>query len=276
MTRYDLHSHSTASDGLLTPAELVVRAAERGVDVLALTDHDEVAGLAEARVAATAAGVVLVPGAELSVSWEGHTIHVVGLQIDPASPGLTEGLDAIRDSRRTRARRMADALAAAGIRGAYEGALKYVTSERLISRTHFARFLVEIGRAGEVKDVFNRFLVHGKPGYVPHAWATLEQAVGWIVAAGGEAVLAHPGRYKVTRSKLRQLLQQFRDAGGVAVEVLSPSHTPAQCTEFATLARTLGLRASVGSDFHGPGESWIDLGGLRELPPGVEPVWQRW
>jgi len=180
MPRYDLHSHSTASDGLLTPTELVARAAGRGVDVLALTDHDEIAGIAEARAAASAAGIVLVAGSEVSVTWEGHTIHVVGLNIDPASRVLVEGLDAIRDSRRTRARRIADSLAAAGIRGAYEGALKYVTSERLISRTHFARFLVETGRAREVKDVFNRFLVRGKPGYVAHAWATLEQAVGWI------------------------------------------------------------------------------------------------
>ena len=276
MPRYDLHSHSTASDGLLTPTELVARAAGRGVDVLALTDHDEVAGIAEAQVAAVEAGVELIPGAELSVTWEGHTVHIVGLNIDPTNPVLTAGLELIRSSRQTRARKMADALAAAGIRGAYEGALKYVTSERLISRTHFARYLVETGRAREVKDVFNRFLVRGKPGYVPHAWATLQQAVGWIVAAGGDAVVAHPGRYKVTRTKLRALLGQFRDAGGTAIEVLSSSHTPAQSADFANLARAMGLRGSCGSDFHAPGESWMDLGSISHLPPGVTPVWESW
>ena len=276
MPRYDLHSHSTASDGLLTPTELVARAAGRRVDVLALTDHDEVAGLAEAESAAAAAGIVLIRGSELSVSWEGQTIHIVGLNIDPAHPVLAAGLELIRSSRASRARKMADALAAAGIRGAYEGALKYVTSERLISRTHFARYLVEIGRAREVKDVFSRYLVRGKPGYVPHAWATLEQAVGWIVASGGDAVLAHPGRYKITRTKLRRLLEQFRDAGGVGIEVLSPSHTPAQCVDFVNLARAMSLRASCGSDFHGPGESWMDLGGLHPLPSGAQPVWQTW
>lgn len=274
--RYDLHSHSTYSDGLLSPAAVVARAASRGVDVLALTDHDEVAGLAEARTAAAHAGITLVNGSELSVSWESHTLHIVALCIDPESPALVQGLENIRSGRTIRARRIASALAEAGIRGAYEGAMQYVTSEGLISRTHFARYLVEAGYVNEVKDVFKRYLTPGKPGYVAHEWATLPQAIGWIHAAGGQAVLAHPGRYKVGLSGLRRLLADFRDAGGDAIEVLSSSHTAAQFAEFATLARVYGLMASGGSDYHGPGESRMDLGDLPPMPAGVIPVWQHW
>ncbi len=276
MPRYDLHSHSTHSDGLLTPTALVVRAAARGVDVLALTDHDELSGLAEARKAAREAGIALVCGCELSVSWEGTTIHVVALGIDPEAPALIEGLAAVRVGRSDRARRIGEALAAAGVDGAYAGAMRHVTSERLISRTHFARFLVEAGHAREMKDVFKRYLVQGKPGYVPHQWATLTQAVSWIRAAGGRAVLAHPGRYKLGTGRMGALLEAFRDEGGDAIEVLSPSHTSAQSVEFASHARRLGLRASCGSDFHGPGEGWLDLGELPDLPAGVVPVWADW
>ncbi len=276
MPRYDLHCHSTYSDGLLAPAAVVARAAARGVDVLALTDHDETSGLAEAAQAALESGITLIRGSELSVSWEGITIHVIALGIDPDNATLADGLATIRSGRVARARRMADALAEAGIGGAYEGAMKYVTSERLISRMHFARFLVETGRVNSVKDVFNRYLVQGKPGYVPHAWATLSQALGWIRAAGGQPVLAHPGRYRVTRTAMRRLLSEFQDAGGAGIEVLSSSHTPAQYAEFATLARVYGLRASSGSDYHGPGESTVDLGDMPDLPAGVVPIWQDW
>jgi predicted metal-dependent phosphoesterase TrpH len=276
MPGYDLHAHSTHSDGLLAPAAVVARAAARGVEVLALTDHDEVSGLVEARAAAAEAGITLVAGSELSVSWDRLTIHIIALGIDSENAMLAQGLAAIRTGRTLRARRIADALAEAGIRGAYEGAMQYVTSERLISRTHFARYLVDAGHVGEVRDVFKRFLVPGKPGYVAHQWATLGQAVGWIRAAGGQAVLAHPGRYKVTRSGMRRLLSEFRDAGGDAVEVLSPSHTPAQVAEYAGLARVFGLRGSCGSDYHGPGESRMDLGDLPALPSGVVPVWKDW
>ena len=220
--RYDLHSHSTRSDGLLAPREMVRRAAERGVDVYALTDHDEVAGLGEARDEARSAGIEFVCGRELSVSWDDLTIHVVALRIDPQHPGLVAGLDAIRSGREGRGRRIAQALEAAGIAGAWEGARRYVTSERLISRTHFARFLVEAGYVREMKDVFKRYLAPGLPGYVEHAWATLPDAIGWIHAAGGDAVLAHPGRYKVSPTGLRRLLADFREAGGDAIEVLSP------------------------------------------------------
>jgi len=276
MLRYDLHCHSIHSDGLLSPRELVRRAAQRGVDVLALTDHDEIAGLAEARVAAAECGIRLIDGAELSVSWRDLTLHVLGLGIDPSNAQLDEGLAAIRSGRQNRARGMADALATAGIPGAYEGALKHVTSERLISRTHFARFLVEAGHAKGIKDVFNRYLTRGNPGYVSHEWATLTQAIDWIHGAGGQAVLAHPGRYKMTRADMRELLGEFRDAGGDGIEVLSSSHTAEQYNEYARLARVFGLLASSGSDYHGPGESRVDLGDMPLLPVGLTPVWQHW
>jgi predicted metal-dependent phosphoesterase TrpH len=213
----------------------------------------------------------------LSVSWEDLTVHVLGLNVDPDDPALVAGLESIRRGRTGRARRIGASLAAAGIQGAYEGAMRYVTSEKLVSRTHFARYLVEAGYQRDIKDVFKHYLVRGKPGYVEHEWATLTQAIGWIHGAGGVAVLAHPGRYKVDGAVgMKRLLGDFRDAGGDAIEVLSPSHTAAQSAEFATQARLHGFAASTGSDYHGPGESWLDLGDLPPLPAGVEPVWERW
>jgi len=275
--RYDLHCHSTRSDGLLSPAAVVRRAASRGVDVLALTDHDEISGLAEATQAAREVGIDFVAGSELSVNWQDLTVHVVALNIDPDDAPLSSGLESIRIGRTGRAKRIGASLAAAGIPGAYEGAMKYVTSEQLVSRTHFARYLVEAGYTRDVKDVFRNYLVPGKPGYVEHEWTTLPQAIGWIHGAGGVAVLAHPGRYKVDGSAgMRKLLGDFKDAGGDALEVLSPSHTNAQVAEFATHARVHGFAASTGSDYHGPGESTLDLGDLPPLPAGVEPVWSRW
>jgi predicted metal-dependent phosphoesterase TrpH len=276
MARFDLHCHSTSSDGLLAPAAVVQRAASRGVEVLALTDHDDVSGIAEARVAAHDGRIELVDGCEVSVTWEGHTIHIVALGIDPKDPALAQGLASIRVGRDARARRIGEALAQAGIPGAFEGARRFVTSESLISRTHFARFLVEAGYQRDLRGVFKHYLTPGKPGYVRHMWATLPESVAWIHGAGGLAVLAHPGRYRISPTALRRLLGEFRDAGGDGIEVLSASHTTAQAAEFATLARTFGLLASTGSDFHGPGESWLDLGDLPELPVGVVPVWTRW
>jgi 3',5'-nucleoside bisphosphate phosphatase len=276
MPRYDLHCHSTYSDGLLAPADVARRAARRGVDVLALTDHDEVSGLAEARAAAAEEGMRLIDGAELSVSWHENTLHVVALGIDPDCAALQEGLAAIRAGRSQRAHKIADSLAAAGIAGAYEGAATYVTNARLIGRTHFARFLVETGHVRSTKAAFQNYLTAGKPGYVAHAWATLSQALAWIHAAGGQAVLAHPARYRLDGVRIRELLGEFRDGGGDAIEVLSSSHTPAQTTEYARYARVFGLLASSGSDYHGPGESWIDLGDMPELPVGVVPVWKGW
>ena len=276
MTRYDLHSHSTRSDGLLSPAEVVRRAAARGVDVLALTDHDELAGLAEASDAAREAGIAFLAGAELSVTWRDTTLHVVGLGIDPDDDALAGGLEDVRRGRDARARRIGEALAQAGIPNAFEGALGYVTSERLVSRTHFARYLIEAGYARDMKDVFRRYLSKGNPGYVVHAWPSLAQAVEWIHGAGGQAVIAHPGRYKIDRGERRALFEAFRDLGGDAIEVVSPSHDAAQYREFANTARTFGLRGSCGTDFHGEGESHVDFGDLPPLPPGVDPVWQAW
>ncbi|MFO1396535.1 MAG: 3',5'-nucleoside bisphosphate phosphatase [Burkholderiales bacterium] len=276
MPRFDLHSHTTASDGVLAPADLVARAVAQGVDVLAVTDHDDTAGLAQARAAAAGTRLTLVDGVEISVTWERHTVHIVGLQVNPAAPALDEGLAALRRGRDGRARAIAESLRTAGIAGAYEGALAFVTSERLISRTHFARFLVERGHVKDTKSAFKRYLVRGKPGYVPHTWAPLADAVAWIHAAGGQAVLAHPGRYPLTATGMRRLLGDFRDAGGDAIEIVSPSHSAAQASEFATHARVFGLAGSCGSDFHDPDESWIDLGALPPLPAGVTPVWAHW
>jgi len=276
MLHYDLHCHSTYSDGLLPPADVVRLAASRGVEVLALTDHDETAGLEEAQDAAREAGITLVNGAELSVTWQDHTLHVVALGIDPANKTLHTGLENVRLGRDGRARRIAESLAQAGIHDALEGARAYVTSESLISRTHFARFLAEMGHVHDVRDAFKRFLAPGKPGYVPHDWTSLPDALAWIGAAGGQAVLAHPGRYRVTATDMRHLLAEFRDGGGAAIEVLSSSHTPAQNVEYATLARVFGLKGSCGSDYHGPGESWMEFGDLPPLPVGVTPVWDGW
>ncbi len=276
MRRYDLHSHSTYSDGLLTPDAVVRRAAQRGVDVYSLTDHDDTGGLAEATATARDVAIEFIPGAELSVSWESHTLHILGLNIDAGNTALQAGLESIRSGRDNRARLMATGLAEAGIPGAYEGARSYVTNDSLISRTHFARYLVEGGHARDTGDVFKRFLVPGKPGYVKHAWATLPDAVRWIHDAGGVAVIAHPGRYKISPTAMRRLLEEFRDAGGDGIEVLSPSHTPAQFAEYSTYARVFGLAASCGSDYHGPGEGWMDLGDLPEMPAGVTPIWSRW
>jgi predicted metal-dependent phosphoesterase TrpH len=273
----DLHSHSRASDGLLSPAALVGLAAARGVDVLALTDHDDLSGLEEASRAADDHGIRLINGVEISSVWRDDlSVHVVGLGVCTDDAELCGGLESIRHSRAARAERMADSLAKAGIPGALEGALTYAGNASLLSRTHFARFLSDNGYARDTRSVFNHYLVPGKPGYVEHQWALLEDAVRWIRSSGGSAVLAHPGRYGLPRATMRELLGEFRDVGGEAVEVLSGSHSPEQFREFAMLAKEFGLTASRGSDFHGPGESRTELGALPLMPPGVTPVWQSW
>jgi predicted metal-dependent phosphoesterase TrpH len=275
MPRVDLHCHSTASDGTLAPGDVVARAAAAGVDLLALTDHDELSGLPEARRAAENAGVRLLDGVEVSVTWRGQTLHIVGLAIDPEHSKLRDGLAGIRAGRVARAERMAAGLAEAGIDDALDGARRYVRNPALISRTHFARLLVERGVCPDVRSVFQRFLVGGKPGYVPHRWAELATAVGWIKGAGGLAVLAHPGRYKLSGAAMRELLRDFNAAGGAAVEVVTGSHGPAQFARFARLARDFGLLASAGSDFHDPRESTLDFGAVPPLPAGAEPIWER-
>ena len=273
MLKHDLHCHSTRSDGVLQPHELVLRAAQRGVEVLALTDHDEMSGLAEARQAAADSGLRFVDGVEISVDWCGHTLHVVGLQIDPANQELQDGLAAVRSGRAERAVRIAAGLAQAGIEGSLEGARRYVTNEALVGRTHFARFLVEHGCASDIAAVFRKFLTPGRPGYVPHQWADFGDAVRWIRASGGIPVLAHPGRYKLGNRQRESLLDTFREMGGVAVEVVTGSHTAEQYAAWGHYAQRFGLHASVGSDFHGPEESYRDLGELPPLPAGCRPVW---
>ena len=271
--RYDLHCHSTASDGTLSPSAVVRRAATRGVDVLALTDHDETAGLAEAAAEARRTGVRFVPGIELSVTWSHQTIHVVGLGIDPENPELLAGTARLRAFRDWRAGEIAARLAKHGIQGALEGARRH-SKGAILSRTHFAHFLVETGHAKDVRQVFRRFLVHGKPGHVAGEWASLEEAVGWITGAGGLAVIAHPARYRLSATRLRQLLGAFRELGGIGLEVVSGSHSPDDNLRMALLARRFDLLASAGSDFHGPENPWYELGRLPELPPGCRPVWQ--
>lgn len=272
----DLHSHSTVSDGLLPPAEVVGRAYRNGVRMLALTDHDEISGLAEARARADQLGLRFIDGVEISVSWDDYTLHIVGLNVDPAHKGLQEGLERIRRTRDSRAQRIAQALDEAGIPGALEGALAFAGNPELISRAHFARFLAQHGYARDVKAVFEHYLTWGKPGYVPHQWAELDEAIRWIHAAGGTAVIAHPGRYRMNPGEMRELVTRFRELGGEAVEVISGSHSPEQYRVYADLAREFGLLASRASDFHGPKESRMDLGKLPELPAGLKPVWQGW
>ena len=272
----DLHCHSIVSDGVLSPTELVRRAAAGGVDVLALTDHDDTGGLEEARAAAAEVGIALINGVEISVSWNKHTIHVVGLNVDPANALLQQGLESIRTGRSERAVKMAQALDARGIHGSFEGAYAFAANKRIIGRTHFARFLVENGHAKDIKTVFKKFLVKGKPGYVNHQWTALENAVSWINASGGIAVIAHPGRYHMGEASMQLLLSEFKEMGGQGIEVVTGSHTPDLFSRFADYAEHYGFLASRGSDFHGPGESYIDLGRLPSLPSNCVPVWQNW
>jgi len=272
----DLHCHSTASDGLLKPGKLVARAAANGVEVLALTDHDDLSGLAEARAEAESQGIRFVDGVEISVTWERTTVHIVGLQVDPEDPVLRSGLESIREGRARRAEKMGEALDAAGIPDSLAGARIYAENPTLISRSHFARHLVKTGRARDVRSVFQRYLVKGKPGYVPHLWASLADAMSWIRASGGIAVVAHPGRYKFSKVEMKTFLAEFRDCGGAGIEVVTGSHSPEQYLEFARVAREFGLRASRGSDYHGKGESKADLGALPQLPDDLSPIWRDW
>jgi len=272
---YDLHSHSTASDGTLTPDLLVSRAHEQGVDVLALTDHDTTFGLEEARHRANELGIKLINGVEISVSWEKTTVHILGLNLNPDHEELQNGLQKLRDFREWRAVEIARKLEKAGIKGALEGAKKYAKGV-LISRTHFARYLVEYGKAKTVSDVFRKYLVPGKPGYVAGQWASLEEVIGWISISGGTAVIAHPARYRMSATKLRRLMEHFKQLGGQAIEVVSGSHSPNDRYNMAQYARRYELLASCGSDYHGPENPWIEVGKLQPMPESCTPVWSLW
>ncbi|MGB6096563.1 MAG: 3',5'-nucleoside bisphosphate phosphatase [Comamonas thiooxydans] len=270
----DLHCHSVVSDGTLTPEQLALRAAERGVELWALTDHDEVGGQHRAAAAARSAGLDYLTGTEISVSFSGSGVHIVGLGFDADNAALTQGLYDTRNGRGPRAREMARQLELAGIPGAYEGALRHAGNPELISRTHFARFLVESGVCSDTYEVFKGYLTEGKPGYVAHVWANLEDAVRWIVDAGGVAVIAHPARYDLSHNEEYALFSKFKELGGQGVEVVTGSHRPHEYATYADLALEFGLTASRGSDFHSPDESQIDLGQLPYLPSQLTPVWE--
>jgi predicted metal-dependent phosphoesterase TrpH len=276
LDNFDLHNHSTASDGLLTPSQLMELGARLGVDALALTDHDTIDGLEEAATAARRLGIGFVPGVEVSVSWGETTLHVVGLGIDPDSPALRQGLKSVRDGRFGRARLMADKLEALGIEGTLEAALALAGSENRLSRTHFARHLAERGAVRDTQAAFDKYLARGKPAFVAHRWADLEDAVGWILSAGGVAVLAHPGRYGLKPLARATLLESFKRLGGEAIEVVTGSHRPEEYATWRRVAEEYGFMASRGADYHGPGESPVEPGRLPPLPSTLTPVWTRW
>jgi len=270
----DLHCHSVVSDGTLTPEELAARAKANGVELWSLTDHDEIGGQHRAAAAARSQGMAYLTGTEISVTFAGNTVHIVGLGFDPDNTALAQGLAATRGGRGERAQEMAAQLAQVGIHGAYEGALKFVGNPELISRTHFARFLVETQVCRDTNEVFRKYLTEGKPGYVPHRWATLGDAVRWITEAGGLAVIAHPARYKFTANEEYALFSEFKAHGGAGVEVVTGSHTAAEYVTYAAMAEEFGLAASRGSDFHSPDESHTDLGTLPYLPGHLTPIWE--
>ena len=275
----DLHSHSTASDGTLSADALAARAKANGVGLWALTDHDELSGLPAARAAAAAAGLPFVDGIEISVTFAGTTVHIVGLGFDPGNDELKAGIAQVRAGRELRAKQMGDGLAKIGIKGAYEGAIRLAPNPHLVSRTHFARFLIASGVAPDMHAVFRRYLTEGKPGYVEHRWARLADAVRWIRAGGGVAVIAHPGRYKFTPTEEYALFSEFQAHGGEGVEVVTGSHHAGDIVKYTDMALEFGLLASRGSDFHDPQESRLDLGlvpGQLALSPRLTPVWTRW
>ncbi|MGC4397661.1 3',5'-nucleoside bisphosphate phosphatase [Hydrogenophaga sp. T2] len=269
----DLHCHSTLSDGTLEPEVLAARAKDNGVELWALTDHDELGGQHRAMAAARDLGLPYLTGVEISVTFAGTTVHIVGLGMDPGNAALLDGLRTTRGGREQRAREMADGLAQVGIKGAFEGALRYVGNPDLISRSHFARHLVDSGVCRDVPEVFRKYLTEGKPGFVPHRWAALGDAVRWITGAGGVAVIAHPGRYKFTPTEEYALFSEFRQHGGQACEVVTGAHSTSEYAKYAGFCAEFGLAASRGSDFHSPDESHTDLGKLPDLPGSVTPVW---
>lgn len=269
----DLHCHSTVSDGVLAPADLAARAHAQGVELWALTDHDALDGLSEAALAASELGMAFLPGVEISVTWAGRTVHIVGLGIDAGHPDLVSGLAGLREHRQQRGRRIADQLMTLGLPDTYEGALALASRAGLLNRTHFGRYLVQQGLCANMREVFGRYLGDGKPGDVRSQWASLEDALGWIHRASGKAILAHPGRYGYDDTALHALFDVFREMGGKGIEVVTGSHRPDQYVLFARIARQYGFEASRGSDFHAPSESQIELGALPPLPADLLPVW---
>ena len=261
----DFHCHSVNSDGTFPVTQVLDMAKKNGGKYLALTDHDTVAGVAEARAYAAQIGINLIGGVEISVTWTGNTlIHILGLNIDETNPELISNLDKMRGSRVERGHRIAANLAKVGIPDAFAGAMEYCADEKALSRTHFNKFLVDKGYAKPGK-AFDKFLAPGKPGYVAQKWASLEDTVNWITSSGGIAVIAHPCRYKFTRTKLLRLIEEFKHWGGRGIEVISSSHSVDDVFSTAQIAKTTGLLSSIGSDFHS-----ID-GSFRRILVGVNP-----
>ena len=271
----DLHCHSNVSDGLLSPAELMSHAAENNVQAIALTDHDDIAGLSEASITAKSLNIIFINGVEISVTWKKRTLHIVGLNFDKDNKLLFQGLKKIRDGRYKRAQLMADGLGMAGIQGAMDGAKSYAKNST-IGRIHFAQFLVAQGYAKDISAVFKKFLTPGKPGYVNHEWISLEESIRLINGAGGDAIIAHPGRYDMGNKLYPKLFQEFKDLGGTGVEVMSGSQDPSQANYFSKLAANYNLFSSCGSDFHGKGISHRALGNVRSLPNDSIPIWTKW
>ena len=276
MENFDLHNHSTRSDGLLSPTQLIELAARAGVDAVALTDHDTTEGLVEAAEAARNIGVEWIAGVEISVTWGDTTLHIVGLGIDPSAKAMVDGLQSIRDGRWGRAERVAKILEGLGMPGTLQGALALAPNESMLSRTHFARHLVDTGAVKDTQKAFDKYLGKGKPAYVAHQWATLPDAIRWIRESGGVAVLAHPGRYDLKPWARGELLEEFRRLGGEAIEVVTGSHRPEQYAMWKRMAEEYGLLASRGADYHGPGESPYEPGKLPPLPKTLTPVWSKW
>lgn len=268
----DLHLHSTASDGMLEPAALVAHVAGCGVELMALTDHDTVAGIEAAAAAARVYGIGFVAGVELSVTWRGRELHVLGLAIDPQAPVLAHGLGTQQTLREARAERIAARLEAAGAPG--NAAMTSIRAAgSLPTRTHFARALVAAGAAADVQAAFDRWLGRGRPGHVASAWPALAEATGWILAAGGKAVIAHPMRYPLSAGARRELCAEFKDAGGAGIEVITGGGTVRDREQAISLAVRSGLEGSAGSDFHDPAIPWNPPGRLAKLPASIRPVW---
>jgi predicted metal-dependent phosphoesterase TrpH len=273
--RYDLHTHSRASDGYYTPTELVKQAHLANIDFLALTDHDSTEGIREAMQASRGISLEIIAGTEISVTWQKKVIHLVGLNIDPENHTLKEGLMKLQKVRLERAQEMGLRLEKSGLPGLFEAA-REMAGDGMITRTHFAHQIMRLGLASEVRDVFRSYLTPGKPGYVSTQWATLEEAVNWVQAAGGVTVIAHPQRYRLTQSLRQRLLGEFRELGGTAIEVLSGSAPPQEVQASVEWAKRHDLMASCGSDFHDPRQGWPKLGRLPNLPTGLTPVWSAW
>jgi 3',5'-nucleoside bisphosphate phosphatase len=273
----DLHCHSRFSDGTLAVPDLVALAHSRGVNLLALTDHDELSGLSEAKRCAQSLEMECVSGVEVSAASGRTAVHILGLRIDETNAALAAALAATREARKLRAKAMSDSLAEAGIENALVGALAYAPNSELISRTHFARHLVDSGVCQSFGEVFGRFMKPGKPGYVEQEWLPMRDAIKLIHGAGGRAVLAHPGRYEIDPfGGTDALLNRFVDAGGDGVEVICAAHHPSEWAQFGALARRFGLLASIGSDFHSHAESRVKFGDLPRLSPNLKPVWHDW